>query len=293
MEILHIDYTSPNASKELYQSFLNTGFAIFRNYPIDHDVIEGVLQEWKAFFDKSETVKNKLPCSRYSQTGYFPFLSENAKDNAVYNLMEFYHWRTPEALPEGIGENTRKLQAQSFAMAQTILAWVEENLPEEIRNSYQGSLPEMIEGKAISLMRFIHYPALKGNENPLATRASEHEDLGVLTIIPAATQEGLQVKDIDGNWHAVTTSRDEIVVNAGDMLQELTQYVIKSTTHRVVNPPASANVERLSTPCFFSTRPEIYLKKDLTAGQFYRKRMEENGLLAADEPFFVDQILAA
>jgi isopenicillin N synthase-like dioxygenase len=48
-----------------------------------------------------------------------------------------------------------------------------------------------------------------------------------------------------------------VVVNIGDMLQRLTNHVLPSTTHRVVNPaPERRGFARYSTPFFLHFNPD-------------------------------------
>ena len=49
-----------------------------------------------------------------------------------------------------------------------------------------------------TLLRVLHYPPLRGDEEPGAVRAAAHGDINLLTILPAATEPGLQVLGKDG-----------------------------------------------------------------------------------------------
>lgn len=59
-----------------------------------------------------------------------------------------------------------------------------------------------------------------------------------------ASAEGLEVLNKQNQWVGITALPNQLVVNVGDMLQRLTNNVLKSTTHRVVNPPK----EKWGTP---------------------------------------------
>ena len=141
-------------------------------------------------------------------------------------------------------------------------------------------LSEMIKDSDETLLRVIHYPPMKGNEEQGAIRAAAHEDINLITLLCSATAAGLEVKDIDGNWHSVPCDPGSIAINAGDMLQMASNGYYKSTTHRVVNPMgADAKLPRYSMPLFLHPRPDVVLSKDITAGQYLKQRLTEIGLL--------------
>ncbi|GAC1600684.1 MAG: hypothetical protein NVS3B25_28280 [Hymenobacter sp.] len=146
-----------------------------------------------------------------------------------------------------------------------------------------------------SILRPIHYFPI---EDPAAVpadavRAAEHGDINLITLLMGASADGLQVKRRDGKWIPITALPDQIVVNVGDMLQRLTNGVLKSTIHRVVNPPREKmNTSRFSIPFFMHPRSEMSLaalehcvtpdnpkkEADITAGEFLNERLIELGL---------------
>src|SRR5690606_31612382 len=100
-----------------------------------------------------------------------------------------------------------------------------------------------------SILRPIHYPPLRGDEEAGALRSAAHEDINLITLLIGASSPGLEVKNRRGEWVAITTGPNEIVVNVDDMLQRLTNYKLISTTHRVTNPPSNEST-RFSIPFF-------------------------------------------
>ena len=109
-----------------------------------------------------------------------------------------------------------------------------------------------------------------------------------------ASAEGLEVLDKQNNWIAITALPNQLVVNVGDMLQRLTNDKLRSTTHRVVNPPKEQwGTTRFSIPfflhpasemrldclpnCVNETHPKKY--EDVSAGEFLTERLIEIGLL--------------
>jgi isopenicillin N synthase-like dioxygenase len=141
---------------------------------------------------------------------------------------------------------------------------------------------------ADSLLRILRYPALQGHHIDGAVRAAAHEDINFITLLPAATDSGLELMDRDGNWSAVDGLVGEVVVDSGDMLSRYLNGRIPATTHRVVNP-SDPTRERYSMPFFCQPRADVLLTppdellragetvdvEPITAGQFHRERMEQ------------------
>ena len=137
----------------------------------------------------------------------------------------------------------------------------------------------MIEQSPRTFLRILYYPALTGNETEGAIRAEAHEDINLITLLPAATASGLQVKDIKGQWHDVESDPGTIVINIGDMLQMCSSGYYQSTTHRVINPTgADAKKPRLSMPLFLHAKSEVKLSEEHTAGTYLHQRLEEIGI---------------
>jgi isopenicillin N synthase-like dioxygenase len=161
-----------------------------------------------------------------------------------------------------------------------------------------GLKEDYFEGKVIygnSILRQIHYfPIENPNEVPAdAVRAAEHGDINLITLLMGASADGLQVLRRDGKWIPITALPDQLVVNVGDMLERLTNKKLKSTIHRVVNPPREKmHTSRYSIPFFMHPRSEMNLSclescisttspkqfPDITAGEFLEERLRELGL---------------
>jgi isopenicillin N synthase-like dioxygenase len=143
-----------------------------------------------------------------------------------------------------------------------------------------------------SILRPIHYPPIT-REPKSAVRAAEHEDINLITLLMGASAEGLQVLNKQNEWVSITALPNQLVVNVGDMLQRLTNNVLKSTTHRVVNPPKEKWVfPRYSIPFFLHPRSEMRLDclpkcisienpihyEPISAGDYLTERLKEIGL---------------
>jgi isopenicillin N synthase-like dioxygenase len=144
----------------------------------------------------------------------------------------------------------------------------------------------------MSILRAIHYPPIT-EEPKSAIRAEQHEDINLITLLVGASAGGLQLRNTAGEWQEIVPENDEIVINVGDMLQRLTNNYLKSTTHRVVNPPREEwHKPRLSIPFFLHPRPEMRLDvlpstvtadrprayDPITAGEYLDERLREIGL---------------
>lgn len=279
-DLLTVDFNSPNAGKEFTHSLHHTGFAVLKNHPISADLVEAVYQDCKSFFEQPEEYKRRYMRHDVPNHGYFPPLSENAKYTDIKDLKEFYHYfNDPEYLPKEFSNKIQTLYHEMHSVASRALAWIEDNLPEHIRKDLCMPMKDMILNSGRTLIRFIHYPPLNGSEETNAVRAAAHEDIGMLTFLPAATAKGLQVKDSQGNWHEVPCDYGTIAVNTGDTLTAITQGYLPATTHCVVNPEGALAAEaRLSMPLFLHPQDDVLLPDGRTAKDYLMERLRAIGL---------------
>lgn len=287
MKIATIDYKSPTAPQELVKSLKETGFAVIRNHSIDPELIKQVYQEWDNFFASED--KHTYLFDPQKQSGYFPFKSENAKDSKIKDLKEFYHLYTKEQTPNGVSYKTWKLRNELNEIGINLLQWIQDNVPDEVRSRFLEPLPSMVKNSDQTLFRILHYPPLPDNNEEGAVRGFSHSDINLITALLTAagphgsyvsgSKTGLEVKDVDGNWHEVESDPNSLIINCGDFLEAASGGYLISTVHQVKNPlgPA-ANVSRYSCPLFIHPRPEVFLTKDRTAGEFLEERLKELGL---------------
>ena len=276
LDLLTISFADRDAPKQFEQSLRSSGFAVLRDHPIPLDIISSVYDEWKIFF--STDLKFDFPFDVDKQDGYFPFLSENAKGSNAKDLKEFYHIYPWGRMPNSIGPSTMDLFNALKDVASTLLEWLQSCSPESVNQLFSMRLKDMIENSESSLLRVIHYPPMSGNENTGSIRAAAHEDINLLTMLVAGSEPGLQVLDLDGQWHDVSCDQDTIIVNSGDMLKMASGGYYPSTTHQVINPKVTENVSRYSIPLFLHPRDEVILSESHTAESFLRERLEEIGL---------------
>ena len=273
-----IDFRSSTAPQAFSQGLKEIGFAVLSHHPISQTLIDRAYQEWGDFFKSDE--KHQFAFDPVKHDGYISRqLSETAKGYNVKDIKEFFHYYRNGRCPESCLKTTKQLAVELTSMASTLLNWIGENVPATIRENFSMPLPDMIKNSDRTLFRLIHYPPLTGHEPAGAMRAAAHGDINLLTLLPAATAEGLQVKDAQGNWIDVPINPSWMIVNAGDMLEECTQHYYPSTQHRVMNPVGeAAKKSRLSMPLFLHPRDEVVLSHRHTAGSYCAERYAELGL---------------
>lgn len=288
----------------LGQSFREYGFAVIRDHSVDRDVIGRALADTKAFFALPEETKRgyHVPGGGGAR-GYTPFGIEVAKGATERDLKEF--WHRGRDLPEGhryapympanisvgavpgFDASTRALYQALDRMGAILLRAIARHL--ELEDDWFADTVD--EGN--SVLRLLHYPPIQGQ--PGGVRAGAHEDINVITLLLGAEEAGLQVKTRSGDWLPIQPPEDALVVNVGDMLQRLTNNVLPSTTHRVVNPSAERMAfPRYSTPFFLHFNPDFEIAtlpgcisqenpdrypEPITANDYLMERLREIGLI--------------
>jgi isopenicillin N synthase-like dioxygenase len=251
-------------AQQLGQAFNQYGFVRIINHSIDSAMIDNLLNEANTFFNKSLDEKSKLIQGDGGQTGYVPPRSESAKGSKVADLKEFYHFRRNE-------NPLINSQPTFFHTMQTMFAQFElmsialmeaTALSLDLDKSY---FTETLQ-KGDSLLRVLFYPSITEDPGD-AVRAEAHEDINLITLLIGANARGLQVLDTDGIWIDIEPSKDELIVNASDMLHRLTNGQCRSVTHRVINPPQEEwHLPRISIPFFCHPESGLFTKNpfDLT-----------------------------
>lgn len=274
-----VDMLSADADVAFGETLQQTGFAVLRNSPLDQVRLARMDEGWRAFFlggDKSAYLAVENPTSGNS-TGYIPpQVSETAVGHGVKDLKEFYHIAPGARFPPGLEADAVAWIDEALALGRRLLGWVETLFADVLPEGLQGRLGSSL-SREHSLLRVLHYPPLDGNEPAGAVRAAAHEDINMLTVLPLSREPGLQVLRRDGQWNDVPGEPGDVVINAGDMLQEASGGRLPSTTHRVVNPPSDSddgNVSRIAIPYFLAPELDLQLSPRYTAGSYLRERLE-------------------
>lgn len=290
----------------LGDAYNNIGFVAVRNHFLTADMQDRIYQSIIRFFNLPDEIKKKYERTELAgQRGYTGKGKEHAKGRNTGDLKEFYHVGqelSPDDLKkEGYPANVWPEEVEDFRQNTVEVFQALEKTGLYILNAIAiglGISEDFFEDKVRkgnSILRPIHYyPIENPAEVPLdAVRAAEHGDINLITLLMGASAEGLQVLRRDGVWIPITALPDQLVVNVGDMLERLTNGKLKSTIHRVVNPPqAQMNKPRYSIPFFMHPRSEMSLAalpqcvdethskqwEDITAGDFLNQRLMEIGL---------------
>ncbi len=293
-------------SDDIGKAFNETGFVTIANHGLSKELIDELYAQVKAIFALPEEAKLKYEIPELAgQRGYTSKGKETAKGFKVPDLKEF--WQIGQTVTDGdpvkdeypenvqvtelpkfnavTSEIYKKLEAAGSQILKAISVYLE--LPEDYFDDkiHNGN----------SILRGLHYfPILDPDALPPdAVRAGAHEDINLITLLIGASADGLEVLTRDGSWFAVKAEGEDVVVNVGDMLQRLTNGKLKSTTHRVVNPPRELmKYSRYSVPFFLHPRSEMDLTSlpstidenhpkaysDITAGDYLDERLREIGL---------------
>ncbi|MET0283679.1 MAG: 2-oxoglutarate and iron-dependent oxygenase domain-containing protein [Polyangiales bacterium] len=287
--------------KRLFAAFREYGFVSVRGHAISHAQIAQAYDAVRQFF--ALPLERKLAYRQPGQggaRGYTPFRIERAKDQSEPDLKEFWHVGRDdvphsEAMPanvwptevEGFREALLALYRGLDALGAQVLA----ALASELELPSDWFRTRIDHGN--SILRPLHYPPLAGDFG--GVRSAAHEDINLITLMVAAGEPGLEILRRDGTWLPVTSGADEVIINIGDMLQRLTNGVLPSTTHRVVNPAGAASARsRYSLPYFLHLNPEAVITSlsscvtrdrpdrypsPITAHEYLHERLREIGLL--------------
>ncbi|MDD7804572.1 MAG: 2OG-Fe(II) oxygenase family protein [Endozoicomonas sp. (ex Botrylloides leachii)] len=273
-----IDFMSTDAPQQFVNSLRDTGFGVLKHHPIKQFLVESIYDKWLQFFLSER--KNRFLFNVETQDGFFPAeMSETAKGHTVKDIKEYFHIYPWGQVPEELKDESMQYYHEANQLATTLLQWVEDFSPTEVKARFSEHLSSMIDGSQQTLLRVLHYPPLTGEEEPGAIRASAHEDINLLTVLPAANEPGLQVKLKNGEWLDVPCEFGTLIINTGDMLQEASGHYFPSTTHRVINPDGGKiERSRMSLPLFLHPRKEVVLSERYTTGSYLDERLRELGV---------------
>lgn len=284
-------------------AFHNVGFVGIINHGIPTEVVDSFYSESKNFFSLPVENKRKYENPELAgQRGYISFGKEHAKQSNVPDLKEFFQIGQTitdvEYSKEEYPDNVKVAEVPEFS-----------DLGDQLYSAFEVSGGHLLRAIALhlgigedyftnqihngnSILRAIHYPPIT-TEPDTAIRAEQHEDINLITLLVGASAGGLQLLTADNEWLDIVPEENEIVINVGDMLQRLTNNYLKSTTHRVVNPPKEQwHVPRLSIPFFLHPKAQMDLTcltscvteerplgyDPITAGDYLDERLREIGL---------------
>lgn len=289
--------------EKLGNAFHNIGFVGVVNHGIPKALIDGFYDASKRFFALPVEVKRKYEIEGLAgQRGYTSFGKEHAKQSKHADLKEFFQ------IGQEVNDGSMPLEHYPDNVA---VGEVPEfpQLGRQLYQAFEEAGGQLLKAIAIhlelgegyfdekihdgnSILRAIYYPPIT-QEPASAIRAEQHEDINLITLLVGASAGGLQLLNMENQWLDIVPEEDEIVINVGDMLQRLTNNYLKSTTHRVVNPPREEwHNPRLSIPFFLHPRSDMDLAcldrcvtaerplayEPITAGEYLNERLREIGL---------------
>ena len=289
---------------EIGKAYQDIGFVALKGHFLDDDLVDRLYAEVRNFFNLPLEVKESYEIPGIGgQRGYVSFGKESAKGKKEGDLKEFWHFGQyveddeerkkvyPEnvevkELPEfnKVGKETYRMLEKTAKYVLRALA-LHLNLEETYFDNYIHN--------GNSILRPIHYPPIV-QEPKNAVRAAAHGDINLITLLMGAQGRGLQVQRHDGEWLDAIAEPDELMINVGDMLSRHSNNKLKSTIHRVVNPPRELwGTSRYSIPFFMHPISEMKLDvldscidnenpkqyDDITAGEFLNERLVELGLI--------------
>ncbi len=288
---------------QLGKAFEETGFVAVKNHGISDELIAELYQHVEEFFKLPVDVKKSYEIPGLAgQRGYTSFGQEHAKGFDAPDLKEFFQFGQEvvdgdpikNEYPENVMVNDvppftptllkayRAFEQSGNALLRAIALYL--GLEEHYFDTHVHN--------GNSILRAIYYPPIT-SEPKSAIRAEQHEDINLITLLVGASADGLEILNMKNEWVAVTSLPEQIVCNVGDMLQRLTNNRLRSTTHRVVNPPKEKwSTPRYSIPyflhpksnmslacldsCIDESHPKVY--EDYSAGEYLDERLREIGL---------------
>jgi isopenicillin N synthase-like dioxygenase len=268
------------AAATLGASLVETGFVKVAGHAVAPERLAAAYAAAEAVFSlPPEVLAGYVRPELHGARGLVPFGREKAKDASIADLKEFWHVGPTGADPANVWPEEVPAFAETMAELHASLACTSELLLEALAVHLglgRRHLADLVVG-ADSILRVLHYPPVPDGAPAGAVRSAAHEDINFITLLPAATADGLQLLDRDGRWCRVDAEPGELVVDAGDQLSIHLGGRVPATTHRVVNPGDPAT-HRYSMPFFCQPRPEVVLGPPpsvLTAGQYHAQRMED------------------
>ncbi len=291
---------------ELGEALRQFGFVGIREHGLGDELVAQSYEALKSFFAMPTPDKLRYHLEGTGgQRGYTPFGVETAKDATVADLKEFWHvGRTLAADSEWAGSLPENLWVEEIEGFRAALGGLYDALDGLGRRMLEAIAlhleldPHYFEDKVDhgnSILRPIHYPPIQGATDG-AVRAAAHGDINLITLLVGSGEPGLQILSRSGDWIPVSTIEGVVVCNVGDMLERLTNHVLPSTIHRVVNPPEPwLSQARYSVPfflhpnsefsietlpqCISDENPDRYAGNPITADEYLQQRLREINLV--------------
>ena len=276
-ELPLISCRAPDFGARFVASLEAYGFGALVDHPLDMTRVRRIYREWNHYFASGEA--SAYPMDPERQDGYFSVrVAEHAKGSPRRDHKEYFQFYAWGRCPDHLRHNLWAHYQHSVAFAAELLGHIERAAPQAVIDAISEPLSGMITDSQQSMLRVLHYPPIPPGEDP--PRAAAHEDINLLTLLPAADGPGLEIRRRDGVWIQAPNRPEQLLVNIGDMLQEVLSGWLPSTTHRVVAEPTDSRAGRMSLPLFLHPRPEVRLSNRYSAASYLNERLGELGVLS-------------
>ncbi|TID12996.1 Clavaminate synthase-like protein [Venturia nashicola] len=255
-------------AQAILHAFQTSGFIYLSNHGIQNLTVETAFQKSASFFDRPQEQKDALSWySPEANRGYTAHGREKVTQLVDKDAVEALRAAAPdlkESLEigrddeEGMPNMWPSGDEEAVVFKKTMLAFFDEC--KELHRSVMRALAlglgigeswfDGFTDRGDNTLRLLHYPSVSKDvfrKNQLQVRAGSHTDYGSITLLFQDSRGGLQVESPNGTFVDATPIPGTIVVNAGDLLARWSNETIKSTTHRVVEPPPRPEYEGLET----------------------------------------------
>ena len=258
------------------ESLQDYGFGALVDHPIDMPRVRRIYQDWQLWFAGETDACFEV--DPRNQDGYVPLeLAEHAKGFDQQDFKEYFQYYPWGRCPDSLRADLAGHYDDAITFASILLEYIQEAMPIELASSLEEPLHAMIAKSQQSMLRVLHYPPLPADVE--APRAAPHEDINFLTLLPAADGPGLEIRSREGKWISVPNEPNQLLVNIGDMLQEVSKGWLPSTTHQVAINDDDRDTGRMSLPLFLHPRPDVRLSERYSARSYLQERLGELGVL--------------
>lgn len=252
--------TKSATAKSIFDAFKTSGFVYLTNHGIPSEKLSEVFRLSSKFFRRPQEHKESLSWTTpESNRGYSTFGREKVTQS--YDMSEISNLRASnpdlkesmEIGKEGVSDrpnqwpDTKDPEDEAFTETMKSFFLICKDVHIDVMRSIALGMglnehffdPHTDGGD--NTLRLLHYPPVSKSvfkDNPDRVRAGEHTDYGSITLLFQDRVGGLEVRSSNGAFVPVKPIEGTVVVNAGDLLSRWSNDKIKSTRHRVVQPPA-------------------------------------------------------
>jgi len=238
----------------LGEAFTHTGFVYLNNHGIDAEVVKQAMTASLEYFLLTEDVKSQHSKGPEYQgwvaQGREIFDQDSAGHIAEFEVRESYDVKNisskgkfPDTVSPSLRPSLSSLCMSASSLSMRLLHCISLSLdlaPSYLSSLHRGILsqgqPEAVEN--CTTLRSIHYPPIPQSLAARAgiVRCGEHSDYGTITLLFQDSMGGLEVKSVDGRWIPAQPIPGTVLVNVGDLLENLSSGRFPATRHRVTIP---------------------------------------------------------